>query len=142
MEIQEHDNWYTGHTYPVWKDQYKDLTYINEPFNDPISLKEWRELGYTQTKFTGDMYDMRQLEPKWMNSLREHFPWKYFSWGSPSNANFSMTGPPGYPNFIAFATLSKHSPAESSMVEPSVINFLALFTRTRAVFPPDTSKHK
>ena len=61
---------------------------------------------------------------------------------SPSNANFSMTGPPGYPSFIAFATLSKHSPAESSMVEPSVINFLALFTRTSAVLPPDTSKHK
>ena len=61
---------------------------------------------------------------------------------SPSKANFSMIGPPGYPSCIAFATLSKHSPAESSMVEPRVINFLALFTRTRAVFPPDTSKHK
>ena len=80
MEIQEYDNWYTGHIDPSWKDQYKDLAYINEPFNDPISLKEWRELGYTQTKFTGDMYDMRQLEPKWMNSLRDHFTWKHFSW--------------------------------------------------------------
>ena len=52
MEIQEYDNWYTGHIDPSWKDQYKDLAYINEPFNDPISLKEWRELGYTQTKFS------------------------------------------------------------------------------------------
>ena len=80
MEIQEHSNWWSGNTDPVWKDQYKDLMYINEPFNDPISLKEWRDLGYTQTKFTGDMYDMRQAEPDWMNAIRKVLPWKYFSW--------------------------------------------------------------
>ena len=68
------------HTEPVWKDQYKDLTYINETFNDPISLEEWRNLGYTQTKFTGDMYDMRQEEPDWMDTIKKVLPWKYFSW--------------------------------------------------------------
>jgi len=80
MEIQEHSNWYTGHTVPMWSGQYKDLSYINEPFNDKESLKEWRNLGYTQTKFTGDMYDMRQEEPEWMDSIREVLPWKHFSW--------------------------------------------------------------
>ena len=80
MEIQEHSNWYKGHTDPSWKDQYKDLMYINEPFNDPVSLKEWRDLGYTQTKFTGDMYDMRQKEPVWMDAIRKVLPWKHFSW--------------------------------------------------------------
>ena len=80
MEIQEHSNWYSGHTYPVWADAYKDLMYINEPFNDPVSLKEWRDLGYTQTKFTGDMYDMRQEEPEWMHLIRNVFDWRFFSW--------------------------------------------------------------
>ena len=80
MEIPEQNNWLSGHTDPVWKDQYKDLIYINEPFNDPISLKEWRDLGYTQTKFTGDMYDMRQEEPDWMDVIRKVLPWKHFSW--------------------------------------------------------------
>ena len=80
MEIPEQSNWLRGHTDTVWKDQYKDLMYINEPFNDPISLKEWRDLGYTQTKFTGDMYDMRQAEPNWMDAIRKVLPWKYFSW--------------------------------------------------------------
>ena len=80
MEIQEHKNWYSGHTYPVWADAFKDLMYINEPFNDPVSLKEWRNLGYTQTKFTGDMYDMRQEEPEWMHLLRNVFDWRHFSW--------------------------------------------------------------
>jgi len=40
MEIQEHSNWYSGHTHPVWADAYQDLQYINEPFNDKVSLKE------------------------------------------------------------------------------------------------------
>jgi hypothetical protein len=69
-----------NHMFPVWHDAYEDLMYINEPFNDPMSLKEWRDLGYTQTKFTGDMYDMRQEEPEWMHLVRNIFDWKYFSW--------------------------------------------------------------
>ena len=79
MEIQD-KNWHRGHTYPVWADAFKDLMYINEPFNDPASLKEWRDLGYTQTKFTGDMYDMRQEEPEWMHLIRNVFDWRFFSW--------------------------------------------------------------
>ena len=79
MEIQD-KNWHRGHTYPVWRDAFKELMYINEPFNDPESLKEWRDLGYTQTKFTGDMYDMRQEEPEWMHLIRNVFDWRYFSW--------------------------------------------------------------
>ncbi len=80
MEIQEHKNWHSGRTNAVWSGAYKNLTYINEPFNDPVSLKEWRDLGYTQTKFTGDMYDMRQDEPEWMFAITEAFPWRHFSW--------------------------------------------------------------
>ena len=80
MEIQEHKNWHSGHTNTVWSGSYKNLLYINEPFNDPVSLKEWRDLGYTQTKFTGDMYDMRQEEPEWMFAITEAFPWRHFSW--------------------------------------------------------------
>ena len=80
MEIQEHKNWHSGRTNAVWRGAYKNLSYINEPFNDPISLKEWRNLGYTQTKFTGDMYDMRQEEPEWMFAITEAFPWRHFSW--------------------------------------------------------------
>ncbi len=68
------------HTYPIWRDAYKNLMYINEPFNDSASLKEWRDLGYTQTKFTGDMYDMRQEEPEWMHFVQNEFDWKHFSW--------------------------------------------------------------
>ena len=63
----------------VWH-QYKNLNYINEPFNDADSLTHWYNLGFRQSKFTGDMYDMRQPEPIWMPSIKEQFNWNHFSW--------------------------------------------------------------
>lgn len=65
---------------PWWGNKHRELSYINEPFNDPVSLELWQNLGYTQTKFTGDMYDMRNPEPDWIVPFREYFPWRYFSW--------------------------------------------------------------
>jgi hypothetical protein len=63
-----------------WWVSHRSLPYANEPFNDADSLALWRSLGYTQTKFTGDMYDMRNPEPAWIDGFRRHFPWKHFSW--------------------------------------------------------------
>jgi hypothetical protein len=80
MVIPENNKrWHHGWIEPWWV-SHRDLPYINEPFNDPVSLKEWQDLGYTQTKFTGDMYDMRNPEPAWINGFRHHFPWQHFSW--------------------------------------------------------------
>jgi hypothetical protein len=63
-----------------WWVSHRSLPYENEPFNDPESLELWRKLGYTQTRFTGDMYDMRNPEPAWIDPFRFHFPWQHFSW--------------------------------------------------------------
>lgn len=59
---------------------HRDLAFINEPFNDAVALAEWRELGFTQSRFTGDMYDMRFAEPEFIDQFRLFFPWKHFSW--------------------------------------------------------------
>ena len=73
--------WGIGKIEPWWGNQHRELPYINEPFNDPESLSLWKQLGYTQSKFTGDMYDMRFSEPSWMDPFRRHFAgWKHFSW--------------------------------------------------------------
>lgn len=81
MEILENNNrWQHFRLSNVWWDGHENLSYINEQFNDPKSLEWWRSLGYTQTKFTGDMYDMRFEEPSWMKKFREYIPWKHFSW--------------------------------------------------------------
>ena len=79
VTLGHHNRWSQGHVDPWWS-KHRNLQYINEPFNDIASLKLWRSLGYTQTRFTGDMYDMRQPEPDWIDAFRRYFPWKYFSW--------------------------------------------------------------
>ena len=57
METQENNTWAQGHVDPWWGTSHRDLPYANEVFNDAKSLREWRSLGYTQKRFTGDMYD-------------------------------------------------------------------------------------
>ena len=63
-----------------WTHEHRDLPYTNEEFNDQLSVFQWRAAGFTQLKFTGDMYDMRSPEPVWVNPFREIFDWDLFSW--------------------------------------------------------------
>lgn len=80
MEIQEKTKrWAKSWIKPWWTD-HRNLPYVNEPFNDATSIDLWRNLGYTQTKFTGDMYDMRNPEPTWIDPFRRIFKWQHFSW--------------------------------------------------------------
>ena len=76
----QNNTWAQGHVDSWWGLRHRDLTYINEPFNDYSSLSEWRRLGYSQTRFTGDMYDMRNSEPVWVDPIRSVFPFERFSW--------------------------------------------------------------
>jgi len=81
MEILEkHNRWSRFKIPHVWWGDHENLPFLNEQFNDPKSLEWWRSLGYTQTKFTGDMYDMRFEEPEWMDEFRKYLPWDHFSW--------------------------------------------------------------
>lgn len=77
---EQNNTWAQGHVDPWWGLQHRDLTYINEPFNDKQSLDQWRKLGYTQRRFTGDMYDMRNKAPAWVDQFRSIFPFDRFSW--------------------------------------------------------------
>jgi len=47
-----------------WDESYKNLHYVNEPFNDKEQLQHWILQGYAN-KFTGDMCDMRYNQPTW-----------------------------------------------------------------------------
>ena len=44
---------------PFWNDEFKNLDYKMEPFNDPVSVERWTKQGY-QPKFVGDLCDMRK----------------------------------------------------------------------------------
>ncbi len=47
-----------------WDDEYRYLDYVNEIFNDPVSMDQWIATGYPD-RFTGDMCDMRSAQPTW-----------------------------------------------------------------------------
>lgn len=79
MVTRDKINWYRTKVPKVWF-HYHDLPYKNEPFNDVHCLQYWQQLGYTQSKFTGDMYDMRQPAPDWMSDIHSSFPWQHWSW--------------------------------------------------------------
>ena len=74
------NTWARGHIDPWWGLHHRELNYFQESFNDPGTLSEWRSLGYTQKKFTGDMYDMRMPEPEWMRGFDRQFPFENLSW--------------------------------------------------------------
>jgi hypothetical protein len=60
------------HIDPVWNDSFKQLEYIQEPFNDPESQAAWEQQGYGP-KFTGAMCDMRRSQPTWNNFFQGYF---------------------------------------------------------------------
>jgi hypothetical protein len=55
-----------------WDDEFKHLNYVQEAFNDPVSVNEWLTQGY-QSKIVGAMCDMRQLQPSWNHLFVQHF---------------------------------------------------------------------
>ena len=50
--------------YPFWDNEYKQLDYIQETFNDADQVQIWTQQGYPN-QFTGDMCDMRSPQPSW-----------------------------------------------------------------------------
>jgi hypothetical protein len=55
-----------------WNDEFKSLDYINEPFNDPVSVSQWISQGY-QSKICGAMADMRHRLPSWNHRFIEYY---------------------------------------------------------------------
>lgn len=72
-----------GHVELNWtNNEHRDLLYIREPFNNQDDVNKWRQQGYTQEHFTGEMYDMRNPQPLWFDFLymQRCFPWAYLGW--------------------------------------------------------------
>jgi hypothetical protein len=58
--------------YPFWNDEFKTLHYITEQFNDTDQIIRWKNQGYAD-RFTGDMCDMRSLQPSWNQRFLDIF---------------------------------------------------------------------
>jgi len=60
---------YNKYSLPVfWDNEFQQLEYIQEPFNDPVSVNLWISQGY-QSKICGDLCDMRHRLPAWANKF-------------------------------------------------------------------------
>lgn len=57
---------------PFWDDEYKNLNYRHEQFNNSLDVSRWTIMGYPP-KFTGDMCDMRSPQPSWNHRVVQHF---------------------------------------------------------------------
>jgi hypothetical protein len=55
-----------------WDDEFKGLDFIQEPFNDPVSVSQWLSQGY-QAKICGDLSDMRHRLPLWNHRFVEYY---------------------------------------------------------------------
>jgi hypothetical protein len=57
---------------PIWDNEFKTLNYVQEQFNDPDQLDQWKSIGF-QNVATGYMCDMRSPQPSWNNRIVELF---------------------------------------------------------------------
>jgi hypothetical protein len=53
---------------------YKNLDYINKPFNNEETLRKWKSLGHNYEKYTGLMRDQSQQLPDWCFNVLEQIP--------------------------------------------------------------------
>ena len=68
-------NWKSGSIKPFWDDEYRNLSYTHELFNNNDDLTRWRQQGYNHVHeyFTGFMCDMRKKQPTWNEKFIEWF---------------------------------------------------------------------
>ena len=55
-----------------WDDEFKRLSYIQEPFNDLTDVARWIDQGY-HSKICGDLCDMRHELPTWNHRFIEYY---------------------------------------------------------------------
>lgn len=79
MKISE-PNWWGFSILPIWNNRHRDLPYTMRPFNDQDAVNSWRAVGFSQERFQGDLYDMRNIEPEWMSKVLEQFTWQKLAW--------------------------------------------------------------
>jgi hypothetical protein len=69
-------------------DEYKNLDYVIEKFNDSVTLGHWRNMGYNGT-IGGQLCDMRSPQPTWNNQIVNTFE-KLFNWKDVCTSYYKM----------------------------------------------------
>lgn len=67
---ETHDNWAAGYTDPLWALSHRDLEYVNVPYNDDLTMVQWRHHGLRFDNYTGDLINHNDC-PAWAQGLAE-----------------------------------------------------------------------
>ena len=64
-------NYKEGFLEPFWDEQFKNLDYHKEIFNNEKDIERWRKSGYTQdvSNFSGLMCPHGKKHPEWINQI-------------------------------------------------------------------------
>jgi hypothetical protein len=67
-------NFSIGNVEIIVNTDYKNLDYINKPFNDEETFQKWKSLGHNYEKYTGLMRDQSQQLPDWCLNVLGQIP--------------------------------------------------------------------
>jgi len=56
--------------------EFKNLNYKRKYFNDPITVKKWKNIGHLYEKYTGELIDQTNSIPNWCNIIANTFDFK------------------------------------------------------------------
>jgi hypothetical protein len=67
--------WNQGKLEVFWDDEYKNLNYRREIFNNPADIERWRKSGYKQDVelFSGLMCPHGEAHPEWTKQIINYF---------------------------------------------------------------------
>ena len=71
-------NYLSGRVESFLIKDFKNLEYINKPFNDQETINKWKSLGHYYERYTGLMRDQSQTLPEWCYSIAEQLPLQNF----------------------------------------------------------------
>jgi len=67
-------NFYTGQLNDCLIKNFKQLQYINKPFNDQKTIDKWKSLGHNYERYTGLMRDQSKQLPDWCIDIAKQLP--------------------------------------------------------------------
>jgi len=82
--------------FKFWDDEFKQLDYIKEKFNDPATEIAWQDAGF-RGPFGGYMCDMRSPQPSWNSKFVDFFE-RYEHWKDIGTSYYRMDPGTSLPN--------------------------------------------
>lgn len=81
-----------------WDNEFKNLNYVKEKFNDPVTQIQWEDAGFCGP-FGGLMCDMRNKQPPWNQKIIDFFS-TYERWKDIGTSYYMMNPGSSLPRHV------------------------------------------